>query len=166
VSDPLRDALRRNALMTGVLADGYLPSTDSALRARIGEAMRGVARRRRRRRYVLGAGLAAALAVALTMPSRAPLPEAPAVPPPVPVETPGPTLLVVTTAAAAPVFETVSTPATPFFEVVRTAQLVGPLERLHDEELLAAGGVVGVVGHPGGARRVILATPVQHRLLE
>lgn len=166
MSDPLRDALRRNALMTDVLAEGYLPSTDSALQTRIGEAMRGVARRRRRHRYVLGAGLAAALAVALTMPSRAPLPGAPALPPPVPVATPAPTFLIVTTAAAAPVFETVSTSTASFLEVVRTAQLIGPLERLRDEELLATGGVMGLVGHPGGVRRVIVTTHVQHRFLE
>jgi hypothetical protein len=68
----------------------------------------------------------------------------------------------VTTAAAAPVFEVVPSPPSSGFEVVRTAQLIGPLDRARDEDLLAAGGVVGIVGHPGGVRRLVL-TPTPHR---
>lgn len=163
MNDPLRDALRRNALISGVLQEGYQPSWDDGLRARVRAAMDVAAGRRRLRRSLLGAGLAAAVIVALSMPSRAPVPAPPTAGP---VATVLPVLQIVTTAAAAPVFEIVPTPSHSGVEVVHTAQLIGPLERARDEDLLAAGGVVGIVGHPGGARKLILVSPAPRRSQE
>jgi len=161
VNDALRDALRRNALLSGVMDEGYLPSKDSSLRARLRSAMLQAVRRRRLRRSLLAAAAAAGI-LALTM---APL-ERPPVAAPAAIVTRPESFLVVTTAAAAPVFEVVPTPSISAFEVVRTAQLIGPLERIRDEELLASGEVVGIVGHPGGVRRLILVSPAPHRNLE
>jgi hypothetical protein len=170
VSDPLRDrcleALRRNALLSGVLEEGYRPSEDAVLRERIRAAMIGAARQRRRRRFLLSAVSAAALLAALAIPSRGPLPTPRIVPAPSVKAAPPEAFLVVTTTAAAPLFEVVPTPSSWGFEVVHTAQLVGPLERARDEELLAAGGVLGFAGHPGSPRKLILAAPVPRRFLE
>ena len=160
------DALRRNALLSGVLEEGYLPSRDPGLRARTREAMVRAGRRRRVHRSFIGAASTAALIVALTLFSRAPVPEQPVAPPKAAILRPPKMLLIVTTAAATPVFETVPSPAGSAFEEVRTAQLVGPLERALDEDLLASRGVVALVGHPGGVRRLILVSPAIHRTLE
>jgi hypothetical protein len=170
VSDPLRDrcldALRRNALLSGVLEEGYRPSEDGVLRERIRAAMTAAVHPRRRRRILLGAAAAAALIAAFAIPSRESISTPKVVPPMSATAAPPEAFLVVTTAAAAPLFEVVPTPSASSFEVVHTAQLVGPLERARDEELLAANGVVGISGHPGGARKLILSTPAPHRFLE
>jgi hypothetical protein len=166
VNDPLRHALRRNALLSGVLEEGYRPSEDSRLRERVRKAMRDAARGRRRKRALFGGLAAALLFAALAIPSRAPAPDVPALPAPKAVAAPPEAFVVVSTANAAPLFEVVRTPAASGFEVVRTAQLIGPLERARDDELLAAGGVVGIVGHPGAPRKLILSIPVPHRFLE
>jgi len=148
--------------MSGVLQEGYRPSQDEGLRARVRAAMNLAVRRRRLRRSLLGAGFAAAAIIAFAMPSRGPIPETPSGP----IATAPPMLQIVTTAAAAPVFEIVPTPRHSAFEVVRTDQLIGPLDRARDEDLLASGGVVGIVGHPGGVRKLILVSPAPHRSSE
>ena len=125
--------------------------------------MKAAVRRRRTRRLLLGAAAAAVAIAALAIPRRTPAPEIPAA---APVAAPPGILQIVTTADEQPLFEVVPTSPGSGFEVVRTAQLIGPLERARDEELLATGGVVGIVGHPGGPRKLILSTPVPHRFLE
>jgi len=170
VSDPIRDrcldALRRNALLSDVLEEGYLPSRDDCLRHRVRKAMAAAVRRKRLRRSFLGAVSAAAALVALAIAFREPAAVQPPAPPPIPVSAPLEAFLVVTTATLAPVFEVLPSPSSPGFEVVRTAQLIGPLDRARDEDLLAAGGVAGIVGHPGGVRRLILTSPAPHRSQE
>ena len=167
MADPLRDrcreALRRNALLSGVLEEGYSPTGDAVLRERVRTAMKAAVRRRRARLLLLGVTAAAVTIAALAIPHRTPAPELPAA---VPVAAPPGILQIVTTADARPRYEIVPTSPVSSVEVVRTAQLIGPLERARDEELLASGGVVGIVGHPGGPRKLILGTPVPHRFLE
>jgi hypothetical protein len=123
-------------------------------------------RRRLRRQVSIGAAAAAVLILAIAAHFRATVPELPASSPEAASPRPPMAFQIVTTAAAAPLFETVPTAAGLAFEEVRTAQLVGPLERLRDEELLAAPGVVAIVGHQGGVRRLILATPASQRTLD
>jgi hypothetical protein len=169
VSDPLRDrcldALRRNALLSGVIEEGYRPSEDAALRDRVRRAMTATARWRRARRLLLGVA-AALLLLGIGTLFRAPEQRPSVVAPAIVISPPAPAFVIVTTADAAPLFELVPTPAASGLEVVHTAQLIGPLERARDEELLAANGVVGIVGHPGGVRKLILSTPVPRRFLE
>ena len=143
MDERIRDALRRNALLSEVLAEGWLPSADAALRARLSAEL---GRTRRRRRLVLAAaGVAAAVAVVLSLPGR--------VPPVAPPAVARPLLEVVRTAA--PEFEVVATPRTSAFEIVRTP--APALDVARDEELLAAPGAVAIVGHPGGPRRLVVA---------
>jgi hypothetical protein len=81
VSDPIRDrcldAVRRNALLSGVLEEGYLPSKDDRLRSKVRKAMADAVRRRRLRRFFLGAVSAAAALVALSIAFREPAAVAP-----------------------------------------------------------------------------------------
>lgn len=136
MDERVRDALRRNALLSQVLAEGYRPSIDAALRAELA--------RHRRRPYVWAAAAAGALLAAwLFRPTPAPV----VVPAP-----PAPLLEVVRTAS--PALEIVPTGA-PVFDTVRTT--VVAYEVVGDEELLRSNRVVAIVGHPGGPKRVIVA---------
>lgn len=145
MDERFRDALRRNALLSEVLAEGYLPSADAALRARLRRELRA----RRRRIGVFAAALAGAALVAVALLSRAP---APVVAPPAPSR---PLMEIVSTAAADPRIEIVRTPSSSRMEIVRTEPPVVDLVR--DEDLLNSPRVLAIVGHPGAPRRLVVA---------
>ncbi|HEX7901051.1 MAG TPA: hypothetical protein VF950_25045 [Planctomycetota bacterium] len=144
MDERFRDALRRNALLADVLAEGA-PS-DVALRARLS---RELARVRRRRIGGVVAALAAAALLAVVPLERAPAPVvAPAAPPALLME-------IVSTAAADPRIEIVRTPSSSRMEIVRTDAAAFDLVR--DEDLLKSPRVLAIVGHPGAPRRLIVA---------
>jgi hypothetical protein len=150
VDERFRDALRRNALLSEVLGEGYQPSADAALRTRLlGE----LARARRRRLAAVAVALAAAALVAFAPLGRAPVP-------------PLAQAIVVSPPAAAPLMEVVSTEAArPRMEIVRTessstmviVRTEASFDLARDEDLLRSPRVLAIVGHPGGPRRLFVA---------
>jgi hypothetical protein len=150
VDERFRDALRRNALLSDTLAEGYEPSADAALRARLG---RELVRVRRRRIGALLTALAGAALVAVALlprdPAPAPLPPA--------ARATGPLMEVVPTAAVRPQMEVVRTDSVSRMEIVRTQDAPGSFELARDEELLTSPRVLAIVGHPGGHKKVFLS---------
>ena len=152
MDERFRDALRRNALLSEVLAEGYQPSADAALRVRLG---RELARVRRRRFALVLTALAGAALVAFAALGRAPAP-APAMPPAPPAAR-APLMEIVTTEAALPRMEIVRTPPASPMEIVRTEASPGVFDLARDEDLLKSPRVLAIVGHPGAPKRLFVA---------
>ena len=151
MDERFRDALRRNALLSEVLAEGSRPSADAALRARLLEELARV--RRRRAGVAFAAALAAAALLAFAWLGRAPVP-APA-PPVVPTSAAPPSLMdVVSTAATDPRMEIVRTESSSLMVVVRTE---ASFDLARDEDLLESPRVLAIVGHPGAPKRLFVA---------